>query len=259
MNKLNTISYTTFKVEKMIISTSEIFLGKYNDEIKSKTQKEDTPVASYLNMDSILNSVTDIIYRLSPDGRIMFISDSVKRYGYSLDELLGKYFMELVHPDDRNEAENRVKERRTGKRGGTPFEARLLTKSVNAPTFKVFSICAEGLYRFNRSTSNHFLGTQGVARDITDIKFLEDQILQEPIMRAVGALAGGIANNFNNLLMGIQGYVSIMLLDLYPDHPHHDKLKKIENCVERGSNLTKKLLDLSSCVRYVKKSSKLTI
>jgi nitrogen-specific signal transduction histidine kinase len=80
---------------------------------------------------------------------------------------------------------------------------------------------------------------------------LEDQLLQVPIMKAVGTLAGGVANNFNNLLMGILGYVSIMLQDLEPEHPHYEKLKKVENCVEHGCNLTRKLLSLVPCCRYI--------
>ncbi len=33
-------------------------------------------------------------------------------------------------------------------------------------------------------------------------------------MEAIGTLAGGIAHNFNNLLMGIQGNVSLLLQEL---------------------------------------------
>ncbi|HUV59245.1 MAG TPA: PAS domain S-box protein, partial [Desulfatiglandales bacterium] len=49
--------------------------------------------------------------------------------------------------------------------------------------------------------------------DITEKKNLESQLLQAQKMEAIGTLAGGIAHNFNNLLMSIQGNTSLMLLD----------------------------------------------
>jgi len=54
------------------------------------------------------------------------------------------------------------------------------------------------------------IGYQGIIRDITEKKNLESQLLQAQKMEAIGTLAGGIAHNFNNLLMGIQGNTSLM-------------------------------------------------
>jgi signal transduction histidine kinase len=46
-------------------------------------------------------------------------------------------------------------------------------------------------------------------------------------MEAIGALAGGIAHDFNNLLTGIQGYTSLIFLDMNASHPFYDKIKVI--------------------------------
>jgi nitrogen-specific signal transduction histidine kinase/CheY-like chemotaxis protein len=87
-----------------------------------------------------------------------------------------------------------------------------------------------------------FSGTYGVARDITDRKRLESQLLQAQKMKAIGTLAGGIAHDFNNLLMGIEGHTSLMFLDVDADHPHFKNIKGIGDMVKRGANLTKQLL-----------------
>ncbi len=55
-------------------------------------------------------------------------------------------------------------------------------------------------------------------------------------------MAGGIAHDFNNLLMGIQGYVSLMLLHKDCADPDFDKLDKIQSLVQKGADLTAKLL-----------------
>ncbi|MBW2004565.1 MAG: hypothetical protein JRI72_08115, partial [Deltaproteobacteria bacterium] len=68
------------------------------------------------------------------------------------------------------------------------------------------------------------------------------QLLQAQKMEAIGTLAGGIAHNFNNLLMSIQGNTSLMLLDTNLNHPHYARLTNIEKSVQSGSKLTSQLL-----------------
>jgi CheY-like chemotaxis protein len=50
--------------------------------------------------------------------------------------------------------------------------------------------------------------------------------------------------------MGIQGYASLMLLNIDPSHPHHDKLKNIEQYIQSGANLTKQLLGFARGGKY---------
>jgi len=61
-------------------------------------------------------------------------------------------------------------------------------------------------------------------------------------MEALRALAGGIAHNFNNLNMGIQGNTTLMLFDIDPDDPNYQRIKTIEALVHRGSILINQLL-----------------
>jgi signal transduction histidine kinase len=79
---------------------------------------------------------------------------------------------------------------------------------------------------------------------------LEAQFQHAQKMEALGTLASGIAHNFNNILMGIQGYASLMLMDIDSVHPHYKRLKGIEQQVQSGSNLTKQLLGYAREGRY---------
>ena len=81
-------------------------------------------------------------------------------------------------------------------------------------------------------------------------KRLEVPVWQAQKLEALGTLAGGIAHNFNNLLMGIQGNSTLMLLEIDPAHPHFKRLKSIESLVQNGSRLTTQLLGYAMEGRY---------
>jgi PAS domain S-box-containing protein len=97
-----------------------------------------------------------------------------------------------------------------------------------------------------------------VARDITEIKQVEEERLklemkfqQAQRLEAIGTLAGGIAHNFNNLLMGVQGNTSLMLFDIDDTHPHFEALVNIENQVKNGARLTSQLLGYARKGKYL--------
>ncbi len=108
------------------------------------------------------------------------------------------------------------------------------------------------------------IGFVHVVRDITlrkkteeEREKLQSQLLRAQKMEAIGTLAGGIAHDFNNILAGIQGYISIMLLDLNSDHPFYTKFRKIEELVNSGAGLTRQLLGFARGGKYEVKPTNL--
>jgi len=79
---------------------------------------------------------------------------------------------------------------------------------------------------------------------------LQEQMLHAKKMEAIGTLAGGIAHDFNNLLMGIQGNISLMLMDKEPGSLHYDRLRSMEQQVHRGAELTRQLLGFARGGKY---------
>jgi PAS domain S-box-containing protein len=137
-------------------------------------------------LDAIVRTVPDIIYRLDPGGRITFINDAVRRYGYTPEELCGRDVLDLIHPEDRSGAAHHLKERRTGDRRTRSFEVRLLPKATAPRVFEVVSavvappvvmlLDSEGVYTSSVPQATAFTGTQGVAHDITERKQAEEAL-----------------------------------------------------------------------------------
>ncbi len=81
--------------------------------------------------------------------------------------------------------------------------------------------------------------------DITEEKKMEEKIQQSQKMEAIGQLAGGVAHDFNNMLMAIDGYCNFAMQTLPSDDPIQDDLHEILNASERAANLTRQLLAFS--------------
>ena len=49
---------------------------------------------------SILSELPEIVYKIDPEGTFTFISKAVRVLGYEPEELTGKHYSKIVHPDD---------------------------------------------------------------------------------------------------------------------------------------------------------------
>lgn len=74
------------------------------------------------------------------------------------------------------------------------------------------------------------------------LRLKEEQLRQSQKMEAVGALAGGIAHEFNNLLQVIRGYTELVGEALDADHAARQDLEYVMDASQRATNLTRQLL-----------------
>ncbi len=207
---------------------------------------------------SLVHNSPDVIYTLDREGYFTFINDAVERIlGYRSEQLIGKHYTFVVHDDDLEKSKWTFNERRTGSRATSGIELRL--KSFNSDgaaesgegKYVTVELKCTGMYdKPTAEKTKPFLGTHGVARDISDRKRLEAQLQQAQKMEALGTLAGGIAHDFNNLLMVIQGHISLMLLKIDSSHPHYDRLKSIQECIQSAAGLTGQLLGFARGGKY---------
>jgi PAS domain S-box-containing protein len=74
---------------------------------------------------------------------------------------------------------------------------------------------------------------------------LQQELLQSQKIEAIGRLAGGVAHDFNNVLMAISGYCELISLKLPPSDPLQKDVAEILKASDQGGALTKQLLAFS--------------
>ncbi len=89
------------------------------------------------------------------------------------------------------------------------------------------------------------MGVITVARDITREEDLESQFLQSQKTEVLGALAGGLAHDFNNLVTAITGHVQIAMMQMDKEDPLYQNMEQIKAATNQTKALTKRLLTFS--------------
>lgn len=93
-------------------------------------------------------------------------------------------------------------------------------------------------------------GLRGSIRDVTEKLQMEEQLLQSQKMEIIGTLAGGLAHDFNNVLSGITGTLSIMQFEITKNQQiSMERLRKhiemMERSGQRAVDMVQQLLTLS--------------
>ena len=169
--------------------------------------------------------------------------------GYSKKEVIGRNFIEFLHPDWKNNFKEFLARLKVV---GECLDAEFSMRIKTGTDILVSLRCKIDKNARDETTQLHCvfydITTQRKAEE--DKKMLEDQLGQAQKMQAIGTLAGGIAHDFNNLLMAIQGRASLVLVDLEPAHPLREHVEAIEENIRSAAHLTSQLLGFARGGKY---------
>jgi len=181
------------------------------------------------------------------DARFIDVNEAFcKLCGYSKEEVIGKRAVDLnlyANPKDRDVVYEIVKLE------GEVTNIELVFRRKNGQA--VIGLLSARRLRYN--------GQECMVALVTDItkqrklqeerENLEAQLRQAQKMEAIGALAGGIAHDFRNILQAILGCSDLLALDLKEGDKGYEEVKEIQKAAQRGSELTHQLLTFSRKVR----------
>ena len=186
---------------------------------------------------AILEAAQDAIITMDHQLNIREFNPAAEQlFGYARLDILGRHIQMLMPQADRAQYLNALGEYLTSGRG--PLAGRQL---------EMHGLKADGS-EFPMELTVARLGTDSrtiltaFARDITERRALEEQLRQSQKLEAIGRLGGGLAHDFNNILMSIMGAADLLLLQLKRDDPACDEANEIRQSVERGAGLTRQLL-----------------
>ncbi|MDD5171271.1 MAG: response regulator [Syntrophales bacterium] len=190
---------------------------------------------------SILSAIPHAVVGLKARS-IIFANDGVERvFGWKPEELIGKS-TRILYKTDREYAEY------------CNLYSILEKQQLHSEEFHCCHkdggqiICRINAARVGQSLKERQIVI--VFEDITEQKKLESYLMQSQKMEAIGTLAGGIAHDINNILMGIQGYASLALLSSRPSDANRETFIRIEEQVKSGASLTRQLLGFARRGRY---------
>lgn len=215
------------------------------ERVRSKLEKyskrlESSVAESKEKYRLLVDHASDAIF-IVQDGRVQFPNPrAVELFGLAPGELERSHFAELFHEEDREKVLDLTENRGERDRYPMPSPVRLVRRSGQIVWVDLNIVPIEWQ---GKPALLHF------ARDVTERKEMESELLRIQKMEAIGTLAGGIAHDFNNMLQMISGYLEMVLAAKKPSDPDHGALTKIGATIDRASELTRQLLIYSRKVK----------
>ncbi len=175
--------------------------------------------------------------------RVVYCNPAFTRvFGWTRDQSKNRLIDKFIPEADRHEISGIVAALLTGK-AMPVIETHHLTKGKSQLPVEI----SGGAYC---DASGEPVGCILNIRDISEKRRLQRQILQAQRLESLGRLAGGIAHNFNNLLMGINGSVELIRMEADPADERDANLRNIAKCVNSGAELTRQLLGMARGGKY---------
>jgi PAS domain S-box-containing protein len=243
-------------------SGKPLFLCEARDVTERKQAQEDLK-KSEEKYRLIAENTDDMISIIDMNRRFTYVSPaSIRLRGFTAEEAMEHTLEQVFTPESMSIGLAVLKEEMQREASGTADSNRLLILELEVYKKDGSTIWVEVSFSFLRDKNGKPVEILMVARDISgrkkaeeEKKLLEERLVQADKMEAIGTLAGGIAHDFNNLLMGMQGYASMTLMNLNQNDPNYERLKRIEEQVRSGADLTSQLLGFARGGRYEIKPS----
>jgi PAS domain S-box-containing protein len=184
---------------------------------------------------AIVQSSDDAILSKGLDGTVRTWNAAAERmYGFTPSEMIGRSIYQVVPPDLQGE-EEQILERVS--RGEHVAHYETVRRRKDGKRIDV-SLTLSPI----RDQTGAIVGASSIQRDITQRKRTEETLRQAAKMEAIGALAGGLAHDFNNQLYAVSGFAHFISRDPGLSPSTRQDLLELQKVTDRMASLTRQLL-----------------
>lgn len=184
---------------------------------------------------ALVEHSSDLVNILSPSGAVVYSSPAAQRFcGPDVEQGdRGPFY--YVQPDDRARIETAFAQiLRAGPGDTQTVEARVRRGDGSAAVLECVVT--------NRTDDPAIGGIVVNSRDVTERKRLEEQLHHAQKLEAIGRVAGGVAHDFNNMLLVINGNSELVLRSDGLDPDVREAIDEIIDASDRAAQLTRQLL-----------------
>ena len=203
-------------------------------DVSVRKQAEQALRESEARYRDLFDNASDLVCTTTLDGTFLYVNRAWhEAMALSDEQLAGRRFPDLVHPDSRDRYLDVVARAEAGEPIGQ-VDLILVTAAGMPLTLEGNISCtaADGGPRRLR----------GIYRDVTERKRVEEQLRRAERMQAAGRLAGGVAHEVNNMMTGVIGFSEFLLRSLEPMDPRRSEVAEIIKAGTRAADVTRQLL-----------------
>jgi two-component system cell cycle sensor histidine kinase/response regulator CckA len=186
----------------------------------------------------LADTLPQTVYEIDEKGKFIYLNKTgLNTFGYSREDVAsGLTVMQLIAPEDQERVKQDITSRPQSDRSDNQEYSGLTKKGRTFPVV-VHSIPVK---RNNRLT-----GFRGIAIDVSERKYFEEELLKTQKLESLGILAGGIAHDFNNILTAIVGNIALIRMRIKDDPVTLQRLNEAEKASFHARDLTLQLLTFS--------------
>lgn len=222
----------------LLVGTLIIYSQLLHGTLIRERSVESSRRASNKKYRELFNEAMELVFIITTDGSVIDINPAgVRMLGYSSIDALMQVNFETGIALNRNDAISFLNE---VDQYGFVEGYELSLRKLEGEEIRV-AVNARAV----RDGFGKVEAYRGVMRDITDQKYLAQQIMSGQRMVSIAQLAKGIAHQFNNVITTIQGYAAIAVDELPPGSDAAGRLHQIIAAADRAERLTRELLIFS--------------
>jgi PAS domain S-box-containing protein len=219
-------------------------LGSMSD-ITARVESQEALKRSERLYRSLVEATSHMVWMADAEGNaLMDLRAWAAFTGQSLDELEGLGWTNAIHPEDMTEVMDRWK---NCLQSGDVYLCEYRLKRRDG-VYRLMSAKAVPV----RDAKEEISSWIGTCQDIHEQRelekresMLEAQLRQSQKMEAIGTLAGGVAHDFNNILMAIMAYAELAQEDASGNLQLQGNIGPILESAQRARDLVRQILSFS--------------